>query len=84
MARNIPEPTFIEFGQVTKEPVRVTEDLSWQRVVEFLRSRELSSNTLKAYERQIQIFYSWTQNKPWHEITHRYIDRYKHYRSRMA
>ncbi|EKU96894.1 hypothetical protein Lepto7375DRAFT_0815 [Leptolyngbya sp. PCC 7375] len=49
MARDIPEPTFIEFGQVAQAPVRVTEDLGWQRVVEFLRSRELSASTLKAY-----------------------------------
>ncbi|NEZ54120.1 tyrosine-type recombinase/integrase [Adonisia turfae] len=77
MARDIPEPTFIEFGQVTKAPVPVVEDLSWQRVVEFLRSRELSTNTHKAYERQLQLFYAWTQKKPWHDITHRDIDRYK-------
>ncbi|MFG6100517.1 integrase [Leptolyngbyaceae cyanobacterium CCMR0082] len=77
MARDIPEPTFIEFGQVAKAPVRVAEDLSWQRVVEFLRSRELSANTLKAYERQLQLFYAWTQNRHWHDITHRDVDRYK-------
>ncbi|EKU97000.1 site-specific recombinase XerD [Leptolyngbya sp. PCC 7375] len=77
MARDIPEPIFIEFGQAAKGLVRVAEDLGWQRVVEFLRSRELSASTLKAYERQIRIFYSWTQNKPWQNITHRDIDRYK-------
>ncbi|ESA37958.1 site-specific recombinase [Leptolyngbya sp. Heron Island J] len=79
MARDMPEPTFIEFGQVVRAPVPVAEDLSWQRVVEFLRSRELSASTLKSYERQLQLFYSWTQNTPWHDITHRDIDRYKHH-----
>ena len=35
MARDIPEPTFIEFGQIAQAPVWVTEDLGWQRVVDF-------------------------------------------------
>ena len=77
MARDIPEPRFIEFGQVAKAVVPETKDLGWQRVLEFLRARELSTSTLKAYERQLQIFYTWTQHKPWHDITHRDIDRYK-------
>ena len=77
MARDIPEPIFVEFGQAVKAPMRVAEDLSWQRMVEFLRVRELSANTHKVYERQIQLFYTWTQKKPWHDITHRDIERYK-------
>ncbi|MBT9313556.1 tyrosine-type recombinase/integrase [Leptothoe kymatousa] len=85
MTRDIPEPTFIEFEQTATNPGRLVEDLGWQRVVEFLRSRELSSSTLKAYERQLKLFYTWTQNSDWHNITHRDIDRYKqHLKSRPS
>jgi Phage integrase, N-terminal SAM-like domain len=59
-------------------------DLRWQRVEEFLRSRDLSPNTRKAYERDLRQFMQWTQ-KPWQEITAREVDRYKqHLQTRFA
>ena len=78
MAREMPKPRFIEVGKPVA-PVAVTVDLNWQRVVEFLRSRELSANTCKAYERQLRQFYEWLEHKPWQEVSHRDIDRYKQY-----
>ena len=78
MAREMPKPRFIEVGKPVA-PVAVTVDLNWQRVVEFLRSRELSANTCKAYERQLRQFYKWLEHKPWQEVSHRDIDRYKQY-----
>jgi integrase/recombinase XerD len=51
----IPIPRFRELGAGTPEPPAIA-DLVWQRVEEFLRSRELSANTRKAYQRQLQQF----------------------------
>jgi integrase/recombinase XerD len=53
-------------------------DLRWSRVEEFLRSRELRPNTLKAYERELRAFLDWTA-KSWQDITARDLDRYKGY-----
>ena len=77
MAREVPTPRFIDVPRPRPQPVAAPVDLAWQRVEEFLRSRELSKNTRKAYERQLQQFYGWSQRKPWRELTHRDIDRYK-------
>ena len=76
MLRELPAPKFIEIGRPVATPPAPPADLNWQRVEEFLRVRELAENTKKAYERQLQQFYDWVQ-KPWAQITHRDIDRYK-------
>ncbi|PZO11239.1 MAG: integrase [Leptolyngbya foveolarum] len=78
MLREMPAPKFIEIGQPVVTPPAPPADLNWQRVEEFLRVRELATNTKKAYERQLQQFSDWVQ-KPWQQITHRDIDRYKQY-----
>ncbi|MEO0373834.1 MAG: tyrosine-type recombinase/integrase [Cyanobacteria bacterium P01_A01_bin.17] len=79
MPREVPEPRFIEIGLPPCPVVAEPKDLTWQRVTEFLRSRELAANTRKTYERNLQQFYTWLEQKPWHEVTHRDIDRYKRY-----
>lgn len=76
-ARDVPEPRFIEVGKLPKPSPAPPEDLVWLRVVEFLRARELADSTRKAYERQLQQFYAWSNQKPWDQVTHRDIDRYK-------
>ncbi|MEO0376407.1 MAG: phage integrase N-terminal SAM-like domain-containing protein, partial [Cyanobacteria bacterium P01_A01_bin.17] len=76
-AHDVPEPRFIEVGKLPKPSPAPPEDLVWLRVVEFLRARELADSTRKAYERQLQQFYAWSSQKPWDQITHRDIDRYK-------
>ncbi|CAA9343209.1 hypothetical protein AVDCRST_MAG94-2410 [uncultured Leptolyngbya sp.] len=53
-------------------------DFRWARVEEFLRSRELTANTHKAYARELRRFLSWTP-KGWQEVTHRKLDHYKEY-----
>ena len=77
MRREMPAPKFIEVGRpsVAQTPAPPA-DLGWQRVEEFLRVRELAANSKKAYERQLRQFYEWAQ-KPWAQVTHRDIDRYK-------
>ncbi|MEO1744746.1 MAG: phage integrase N-terminal SAM-like domain-containing protein [Cyanobacteria bacterium J06629_9] len=79
MSREVPEPRFIEIGLPPRPVVAEPKDLTWQRVTEFLRSRELAANTHKTYERNLQQFYTWLEQKPWREVTHRDIDRYKQY-----
>ena len=79
MPREVPEPRFIEIGQSPRPVVAESKDLTWQRVTKFLRSRELAANTRKTYERNLQQFYTWLKQKPWHEVPHRDIDRYKQY-----
>ena len=51
-------------------------DFRWGLVEEFLRSRELSVNSQKAYRRSFKQFLAWT-DKGWHELTARDMDRYK-------
>lgn len=78
MPREMPKPKFIEIGKpVAPVAEPSTADFTWQRVLEFLRSRELSNNTCMAYERQLKQFYDWLDHKPWQEVIHRDIDRYK-------
>lgn len=76
MPRQMPKPQFIEVGRPLAQPPAPPVDLQWQRVEEFLRVRELATNTKKAYERQLRQFDCWMQ-KPWQAVTHRDIDRYK-------
>ncbi|EDX83464.1 Phage integrase, N-terminal SAM-like domain protein [Synechococcus sp. PCC 7335] len=76
MLREVPQPKFIEVGQPAVPPSAPPADLNWQRVEEFLRVRELAENTRKVYERQLRQFYEWVK-KPWQQVTHRDIDRYK-------
>ena len=76
-AREVPEPRFIEIGRAPIPPPAPPEDFAWLRVVEFLRARELADNTRRAYERQLQQFYTWSHQKPWDQVIHRDIDRYK-------
>ena len=79
MPREVPEPRFIEIGQPPRLTAVEPSDLTWQRVIEFLSSRELAANTIKTYERNLQQFCTWLEQKPWHEVTHRDIERYKRY-----
>ena len=77
----IPTPNFryFEAGQppeVVQPKTVAPADLRWLRVEEFLRSRELSANTRKAYTRDLYRWVEWT-DKPWHTITHRDVDRFK-------
>lgn len=51
-------------------------DLRWQRVEEFLHSREFAPNTRKAYKYELRRFSNWTE-KPWHLITAEDIDHFK-------
>ena len=76
MLREMPKPQFIEVGRSVSLPSAPPADLNWQRVEEFLRVRELAENTRKVYERQLRQFSEWAQ-KPWPQVTHRDIDRYK-------
>lgn len=62
----------------TQSPKSTPADLRWMRVEEFLRSREISFNTHKAYERDLKQLLNWT-DKGWHEITSRDLDRYKNH-----
>ncbi len=79
MAESIPVPKLIVLdprqARSQQGPSR-SADLRWVRVEEFFRSRELTANTHKAYERELRRFLLWI-DKPWQEITHRDIDRYK-------
>ncbi len=73
------EPKFYFYDKTALEapPVPATPvDLRWQRVEEFLQSREFALNTRKAYERELRRFASWTE-KPWHAITAQDVDRFK-------
>ena len=74
----IPIPRFRELGAGVPASPAIA-DLAWQRVEEFLRSRELSANTRKAYQRQLQQFYDWNEQQAWHRVSHRDIDRYKQF-----
>ncbi|ABW32880.1 tyrosine-type recombinase/integrase [Acaryochloris marina] len=62
----------------TQPPKSTPADLRRTRVEEFMRSREISSNTRKAYERDLKQFMDWT-DKGWHEISARDLDRYKNH-----
>ena len=84
MTYDIPAIRFIEVGELAPQPVAKPTEFTWQRVVQFLRSRELSVNTRKAYTRQLQMFYDWTKQKPWHEITHNDIDQYKQHLKQLS
>lgn len=77
MAIPVPKVIVLEPRQARSQqrPSR-SADLRSCRVEEFFRSRELAANTHKAYERELRRFLLWT-DKPWQEITHRDIDRYK-------
>lgn len=61
MPREMRKPRFVEVGQPIAPVPLPTVDIGWQRVEEFLRVRELSANTKKAYERQLRQFYEWVQ-----------------------
>lgn len=53
-------------------------DVRWMRVQEFLRANTFRPNTIKAYEREIQRFLSWT-DETWIDITPRDIANYKYH-----
>jgi len=75
----VPEIVVLESGRAQPQQKLVkSADLRSVRVEEFFRSRELAANTRKAYERELQQFMLWT-DKPWHDVTHRDLDRYKAY-----
>jgi integrase/recombinase XerD len=80
MPEPIPVPKIIvlETGEGPSQPNLKSADLRWARVEEFLRSRELATNTRKAYERELKRFLSWIP-KGWQDVSHRDLDRYKEY-----
>lgn len=84
MAHDVPTPQLIDCQQPAVESVAPVRNLQWMRVEEFLRSRELATNTRKAYGRQLKQFSEWSEGRPWHDITHRDIDRYKHHLKQQA
>ena len=79
MIQSIPQPKLIlvsgdrpQAQPKTKDPA----DFRWGLVEEFLRSRELSANSRKAYSRNLREFLNWT-DKGLNQISARDIDRYK-------
>ncbi|HEY9845741.1 MAG TPA: site-specific integrase, partial [Candidatus Caenarcaniphilales bacterium] len=78
-AAPVPQIVVLEPGRSQPQPkLAKSADLRSIRVGEFFGSRELAANTRKAYERELQRFMLWT-DKPWHDVTHRDLDRYKAY-----
>ncbi|ACK73772.1 integrase domain protein SAM domain protein (plasmid) [Gloeothece citriformis PCC 7424] len=63
--------------KANRHPQKQT-DLRMARVEEFLRARSLSSNSQKAYRRELKRFINWS-NKPLNQITPRQIVQYKEY-----
>ena len=86
MIHSIPTPKFVIMsneGKPTQQNLRKARnhgkepaDFRWGFVEEFLRSRELSDNTKKAYTRNLRAFLDWT-DKSLLEITARDLNRYK-------
>jgi len=57
----VPEIVVLEPGRSQpQQKLAKSADLRSVRVEEFFRSRELATNTYKAYERELQRFMLWT------------------------
>ena len=80
MAKPDPIPQFIDTRPIAKKVDIATEiaevvELDW--VDQFLRDREISNNTKRAYLRHLREFQTWLDYKHWAEVTESDVTRYK-------
>jgi site-specific recombinase XerD len=80
----IPEPILVPFKSGLTKPslasaiAETPTDLRQLRVEEFLQARSLQPKSRKAYQRDLQVFMSWTDTA-WNQVSRRQVAQFKQY-----